>query len=85
PPAAGNATANPAMASAAQADPASTGAIAASRRASDVIPVPGSLPSEALLSKTAAPAEPDASAARSRSTWKNGVCKILFFGILPGC
>jgi hypothetical protein len=70
---AGEATARPAAP--AQPDPPATGTIAGSRSAGRAEPALGARPEEPALADTPA----------ATSSWKDRLCRKLFFGVMPGC
>ena len=77
---AGEATARPAAP--AQPDPPSTGTIPASRPSARGEPPLGTRPDEAPSSTTALMSTETPPAT---SSWKDGLCRKVFFGIMPGC
>ena len=78
-PPAGEATGRPAAPP--QPDPAATGTIAASRPSGRAEPL-GARPDEAPSSATALMSTETPPAT---SSWKDGLCRKVFFGIMPGC
>jgi len=76
---------NPALPPLLQQEPASTGSIGAGR-ASHTAAMSGGDPNGAQTPAGGAPLPVDPTSAPSGSpTWKDGVCRLLFFGAVKGC